>query len=82
MGSSPTLGTNVEVNSMLVEQVWTGNSYRNFNYLIACEETGGSHSPVTEPVRLTVNRRYSSSVGEDAIPKGDSPMPSTETSAN
>jgi len=25
---------------MLVEQVWTGNSYRNFNYLIACPETG------------------------------------------
>ena len=25
---------------MLVEQVWTGNSLRNFNYLIACPETG------------------------------------------
>ncbi|MEO1246353.1 MAG: hydroxyacylglutathione hydrolase [Pseudomonadota bacterium] len=25
---------------MLVEQVWTGNSYRNFNYLVACPETG------------------------------------------
>lgn len=25
---------------MLVEQVWTGNAYRNFNYLIACPETG------------------------------------------
>jgi hydroxyacylglutathione hydrolase len=25
---------------MLVEQIWTGNSYRNFNYLIACAETG------------------------------------------
>ena len=25
---------------MIVEQVWTGNSYRNFNYLIACAETG------------------------------------------
>ena len=25
---------------MLVEQIWTANSYRNFNYLIACEETG------------------------------------------
>ncbi len=25
---------------MLVEQIWTGNAYRNFNYLIACEETG------------------------------------------
>ena len=25
---------------MLVEQIWTGNAYRNFNYLIACLETG------------------------------------------
>ena len=25
---------------MLVEQVWTANPYRNFNYLIACPETG------------------------------------------
>ena len=25
---------------MVVEQIWTGNSYRNFNYLIACPETG------------------------------------------
>jgi hydroxyacylglutathione hydrolase len=25
---------------MIVRQVWTGNAYRNFNYLIACAETG------------------------------------------
>ena len=25
---------------MLVEQIWTGNAYRNFNYLVACSETG------------------------------------------
>ncbi|MDH4047024.1 MAG: hydroxyacylglutathione hydrolase [Gammaproteobacteria bacterium] len=25
---------------MIVEQLWTGNAYRNFNYLIACPETG------------------------------------------
>jgi hydroxyacylglutathione hydrolase len=25
---------------VLVEQVWTGNAYRNFNYLVACPETG------------------------------------------
>jgi len=25
---------------MIVEQVWTDNAYRNFNYLIACPETG------------------------------------------
>ena len=25
---------------MIVEQVWTGNAYRNFNYLVACPDTG------------------------------------------
>ncbi len=25
---------------MIVEQIWTANAYRNFNYLIACSETG------------------------------------------
>jgi len=25
---------------MHVEQIWTGNAYRNFNYLIVCSETG------------------------------------------
>ena len=25
---------------MIVEQIWTGNAYRNFNYLIACGENG------------------------------------------
>ena len=25
---------------MIVKQIWTGNKYRNFNYLIACGETG------------------------------------------
>ncbi len=25
---------------MIVEQIWTANSYRNFNYLIGCSETG------------------------------------------
>ena len=25
---------------MIVEQIWTGNAYRNFNYLIICPETG------------------------------------------
>ncbi len=25
---------------MIVERIWTGNAYRNFNYLIACSETG------------------------------------------
>ncbi len=25
---------------MIIEQIWTGNAYRNFNYLIACAESG------------------------------------------
>jgi len=25
---------------VIVERIWTGNAYRNFNYLIACRETG------------------------------------------
>ncbi|WP_418318788.1 hydroxyacylglutathione hydrolase [Piscinibacter sakaiensis] len=25
---------------MIIERIWTGNAYRNFNYLIACPETG------------------------------------------
>ena len=25
---------------MLVERIWTGNAYRNYNYLVACGETG------------------------------------------
>ena len=25
---------------MMVEQIWTGNAYRNFNYLIACSDSG------------------------------------------
>jgi hydroxyacylglutathione hydrolase len=26
--------------AVIVERIWTGNAYRNFNYLIACPETG------------------------------------------
>ncbi len=29
-----------KVKNMIVKQVWTGNAYRNFNYLVACPETG------------------------------------------
>ena len=25
---------------MIVKQIWTANAYRNFNYLVACAETG------------------------------------------
>jgi len=31
---------------MIVEQIWTANAYRNFNYLIACAETGEAHEPL------------------------------------
>jgi hydroxyacylglutathione hydrolase len=31
-----------EGQTMIVEQIWTANAYRNFNYLIACAETGES----------------------------------------
>lgn len=30
----------VPQNIMIVERIWTGNAYRNFNYLVACPETG------------------------------------------
>jgi glyoxylase-like metal-dependent hydrolase (beta-lactamase superfamily II) len=26
--------------AVIVERIWTGNSYRNYNYLIACPDTG------------------------------------------
>src|SRR4029450_7792756 len=26
--------------TVIVKQIWTANAYRNFNYLIACSETG------------------------------------------
>ena len=29
---------------MIVEQIWTANAGRNFNYLIACAETGEYNS--------------------------------------
>ncbi|MFZ2208731.1 MAG: hydroxyacylglutathione hydrolase [Porticoccaceae bacterium] len=41
---------------MLVEQIWTGNDYRNFNYLIACPETGEALAvdPLAHELCLTV----------------------------
>jgi hydroxyacylglutathione hydrolase len=29
-----------EEQAMIIQQIWTANAYRNFNYLIACGETG------------------------------------------
>lgn len=41
---------------MIVEQVWTGNAYRNFNYLVACPETGDALAidPLDYPKCLAV----------------------------
>jgi len=41
---------------VLIEQVWTGNAYRNFNYLIACRETGDALAidPLDYPKCLAV----------------------------
>ena len=25
---------------MIIERIWTGNNYRNYNYLIACPDSG------------------------------------------
>ena len=36
---------------MIVEQIWTGNAYRNFNYLVACPETGEAMAIDPRPVR-------------------------------
>jgi hydroxyacylglutathione hydrolase len=36
-GESPPIR---EEPAVIVERIWTGNAYRNFNYLIACPETG------------------------------------------
>ncbi len=41
---------------MIVEQVWTGNAYRNFNYLIVCPQTGDALAvdPLDHPKCLAV----------------------------
>jgi hydroxyacylglutathione hydrolase len=35
---------------MIVEQIWTANSYRNFNYVIACAETGDGDALAIDPL--------------------------------
>ena len=44
---------------MIVEQVWTGNAYRNFNYLVACPETGEALAvdPLDYPKCLAVAKQ-------------------------
>ena len=44
---------------MIVEQIWTANAYRNFNYLIACPETG--EALAVDPLVMVhddVNRKW------------------------
>ncbi len=45
---------------MLVEQIWTANTYRNFNYLIACPETGEALAidPLDHEKCLAAARRH------------------------
>jgi hydroxyacylglutathione hydrolase len=44
---------------VIVEQIWTANAYRNFNYLIACPETGEALAidPLDHQKCLAVARR-------------------------
>jgi hydroxyacylglutathione hydrolase len=46
---------------MIVEQVWTGNAYRNFNYLVVCPETGDALAidPLDYPKCLAAARENS-----------------------
>ena len=45
---------------MIVKQIWTANAYRNFNYLIACSETGESSD---RRRRLLSVEKHTGSVG-------------------
>ena len=44
---------------MIVERVWVGNSLRNYNYLVACEETGEALAidPLAHEECLRIARR-------------------------
>ena len=44
---------------MHVEQIWTGNAYRNFNYLIVCEDSGEALAvdPLDHEKCLAVSKR-------------------------
>ena len=39
-GNLKNLAANRDDSVVIVEQIWTDNRFRNFNYLIACPETG------------------------------------------
>jgi hypothetical protein len=45
---------------VIVKQIWTGNAYRNFNYLIACPESGGGGFANRMAAMARSSRRWSS----------------------
>lgn len=49
---------------MIVEQIWTGNAYRNFNYLIVCPESGEALAvdPLDHEKCLRIARKNSWSI--------------------
>ncbi len=49
---------------MIVEQIWTGNAYRNFNYLIACPESGEALAidPLDHEKCLAAAKRHGSDI--------------------
>ena len=51
---------------MIVEQVWTGNAYRNFNYLVVCPETGDALAvdPLDYPKCLAAASRNGWSISQ------------------
>ncbi len=51
---------------MIVEQIWTANAYRNFNYLIACPETGDALAvdPLDYPKCLAVAKERGWSISQ------------------
>ena len=75
---------------MIVKQIWTANNYRNFNYLIACPETGEAlavdpldHEKCANVAKaagwklviLVGDEPYYSRVGFKKIPRGQVRLP-------
>ena len=48
---------------MIIKQLWTGNAYRNFNYLIICSETG--ETAAVDPLDSTSRMLDPRVVGEE-----------------
>ncbi|MDH4124215.1 MAG: hydroxyacylglutathione hydrolase [Gammaproteobacteria bacterium] len=51
---------------MIIRQIWTGNAYRNFNYLVACPETGDALAidPLDHKQCLAVARQNGWSISQ------------------